>query len=232
MILVIEGIDGCGKTSVVEGVSQKLAVLQDQLRVCEMAFPNRESPTGRVIDGYLRDLEHFKGMDAYVHQALQVVNRLEVYKELNRRDYLNVLSRYTPSGIVYGLEDDLPREWLNRVTEALPVPDLCVLLVTDPVVAHARVMCDRGATSDQYERRGVDWFTRVARRYDELWAEADRNDIVLPTTWARVTTAGKTLDQLAEQIAKGFLSMFNCPCGKIHNDRLTACHEGEDDDEE
>lgn len=236
MIIAVEGIDGCGKTTVANELASRLAQSQKQYQVAQIAFPNRESPTGRAIDWYLRTPAKFEAFDAHVHQALQVVNRLELLPELVRQDRLNVLSRYTPSALVYGAIDGCGREWLERVTAALPLADLCVLLECSPEEAFTRMQA-RGVIADQYERRGVDWFRTVAARYDELWATQPKPGSVADTrgtVWLRLATGTATPGQLADRLERFFHGIFACRCGLLHNAARTPCHDEEvnDDDEE
>lgn len=170
MIVAIEGIDGCGKTSVVAAVVRELARRQKEHLVRSLAFPDRGSVTGQVIDAHLKATVGAPGwLDPYTHQALQVVNRLERLPELKDDMFINVCSRYTPSAFVYGRLDGCAPEWLARVTAGLPPADLNVLLAVEPATAWRRTQ--ERAGGDAYERRGVDWFQRAAAEYEALWAQ-------------------------------------------------------------
>ena len=227
MIIVVEGIDGSGKTSVVTALTEQLRAtyLPSTRTVEQLAFPYRHSPTGRVIDRYLRCPTQMTGIDAYAHQALQVVNRLEQLQWLADPARLNVLSRYTPSAMVYGGLDGCDADWLAQVTAALPLPDLCVLLTCEPELALSR-MRGRGVTSDQYERRGIEWFRAAAQAYDRLW---DANDTMRGldaegTVWLRLRPDGDdTPARVAAQIKSVFLGTFTCSCGRYHNAARTPC---------
>lgn len=214
MILAVEGIDGCGKTSVVAAVINELTQ-RHGYRARRLAFPDRETVTGRVLDAHLRATVGAPGwLDPYTHQALQVVNRCERLPELRDETWINVLSRYTPSAFVYGRLDGCERQWLERVTSALPPADLNVLLAVRPAVAWQR-MHERGVTSDAYERRGVTWFEEAAECYEGLWISSAAAEGY--PRWVILEASHKTPHELAEVIVNAFLTMFDCPCGKLHN---------------
>lgn len=233
MILVIEGIDGSGKTSVVREVARALTHRLPQKVVAELAFPNRQSPTGVVIDAHLRStVGQAHWLDPYAHQALQVVNRLEKLPELIEKHRVNVLSRYTTSALVYGALDGCDMAWLGRVTQALPEPDLNVLLAVDPVVAFQRMRA-RGVTSDAYERRGVEWFARCEERYEALWQagriqqelEARGGTPKSSTIWMQLDATAAPVEALAAHVVRAFMGLFSCECGGVHNRLVHPCPE-------
>lgn len=245
MNLVIEGIDGCGKTSVVAAVVRELNRHQGSYQVRSLLFPDRKTVTGQVIDLHLRSHAGGTGwLDPYTHQSLQIVNRLERLPELLNPGYINVMSRYTPSGYVYGCLDGCDGKWLDRVTAALPPADLNVLLAVSPTTAFKR-MRERGVTSDVYERRGVGWFHEAEDLYERYWAQRENTGHLVgydaggvtqvfrcagsKSSWMRVDAMTLTPEQLAEVIARAFLTMFACPCGILHNQALTACAKAKED---
>lgn len=238
MILAVEGIDGCGKTSVVAAVVDELTQ-RHGYRARSLVFPDRQTYTGQVIDAHLRSTVGAPGwLDPYSHQALQVVNGLERLPELRDETWVNVLSRYTPSGYVYGRLDGCDRQWLERVTSALPPADLSVLLAVNPATAFRRVH-ERGVTSDVYERKGIGWFHEAENLYEGLWTahESDGNLVGFGVTgepdvlrvpgavssWMRLDSSRNTPEPLARLIVASFLQMFSCPCGKLHNPAKTPC---------
>ena len=205
MIIAIEGIDGCGKTSVVAAVVRALARRQQKRLVRSFAFPDRSTITGQVIDAHLKATVGEPGwLDPYTHQALQVVNRLERLLELKDNMFVNVCSRYTPSAFVYGRLDGCAPEWLSRVTAGLPRADLNVLLAVDPETAFKR-MTERGPGADTYERRGVAWFRRCAEEYEALWTRAQR----FGSGWLRLDARTGTPESLAEAIVDTLTEVTN-----------------------
>jgi thymidylate kinase len=162
MLIVIEGCDGSGKSTVAENMAQRLGC-----RV--LSFPNDAGVTGPMIRSYLRqewwihrafdsegndcrNLQYpFRPPvdcvgDALVFQALHIANRMEVMPKLQAAaaDYTPyhavnlILARYWQSGWVYGQLDGLDPQWLRDVHQGMAQPTLNILLDLDPQTAMKR----------------------------------------------------------------------------------------------
>lgn len=174
MNIVIEGIDGCGKTTVCKSLAVSVQQRNPQHIVELVSFPDRGTQCGQLIDDFLKMPRELHGkLSAYYHQALHTVNKLELLPVLLSERKINILSRYTPSAYVYGVLDGVDVSWLNRVNSVLPEPDLCVLLDIDPKVAYDRIK-DR-KDNDGYETMDLEWFQRCAEEYRKLWPQFDTN---------------------------------------------------------
>lgn len=179
MLIVLEGIDGCGKTTVGEHIAKRLG--------CDLKhFPDDGAVTGPLIRSYLRQewridgIGHGAGQHLYkekdsalVFQALQITNRMESMELLTRcagnpSEHL-VLSRYWQSAVVYGAIDGLDVEWLEEVHASMTQADLNIFLYIDPAVAMLRLK-DRDGTkaAERYEAK-LDFLAQADERYRELW---------------------------------------------------------------
>jgi len=179
MLIVLEGLDGCGKTSVGEAVAK---VLDGTL----LHFPNDDGVTGPMIRSYLRGGWKTTGEEEVpengplAFQCLQLVNRMEAFYRLkdagqSTREHL-VLSRYWQSGLVYGELDGLDREWLKKIHEPLPHVDLNILLETSPVTAaKRREERDGGKDPERYEKR-LSTYGKLANLFQKLWSEQGEFD--------------------------------------------------------
>jgi dTMP kinase len=167
VIIAIEGLDGCGKTT----VSKLLAA---RLGAPYLKFPDRTTASGKVIDAALR---HGALIFPESFQALQVVNRVEKLPWLvaaSRHGLQHVVcDRYTASGLVYGMQDGLHRRDLEDWNACLPLPDLNVLLSVDPVCIDGVRL--KGRDREVYESRGLQGLEDQAKRFDDLWAERKDN---------------------------------------------------------
>jgi len=121
MLVAIEGGDKCGKSTIAQMFKKQYG--------CEsIKFPNRESLTGRVLDGFLSgswkiDLE-------LVHELFSA-NRHECInflKECSDSDDIFFLDRYFYSGAAYSICSGLEIEWCLSFDSDLPKPALVLWL--------------------------------------------------------------------------------------------------------
>ena len=180
-LIVIEGIDACGKTT----HSKKLV---QAMNATWLGFPARSTFYGKLIDGWLKgEWSCSGGADAAVFQAIQTCNRLECLPTMEHL-LLNgeniVCDRYWPSGVVYGCADGLEKKLLMTLHQFFPQPDLCILLDTPVEVARAR---RSGAKLDKYESRGSAYYEAIRESYLELFRE---QLISKPWAWCCVNGDG------------------------------------------
>jgi len=130
LIIALEGIDACGKSSQIAKLRQWFE--DEKGYECKVfSYPNYESETG------LKIREMLKGGDAdpLTLQSLMTVNRLEDTEKLwkyesgdGRCGPIAILDRYWWSGYAYGLFDGLDPSWLQRIHRGVTCPDLWVVL--------------------------------------------------------------------------------------------------------
>jgi dTMP kinase len=169
MIIAFEGMDASGKATHTKRLAEHLRQGYDFRRVTVMAFPVYDSPSGQKILQLLKQPDR----DPLVLQALMCVNRYEQYTVL--RDFAQdddsvlILDRYYGSGMVYGLEDGLSRDWLEDVHGALPVPDVWLLLDIPASVSFDR----RPERRDAYEGN-ASFLDRVRDGYTRFFTQQMR----------------------------------------------------------
>jgi dTMP kinase len=180
MILVLEGLDGCGKSTVMDALAERM-------NASTLVFPHDDSVTGKVIREYLRQEWHATNAhaEALAFQALQTVNRLECFPILKHyEDNLKadlILCRYWQSGWVYGQMDGLDPVFLEHIHQPMPKPYLNVLLQVPPDVAWRRVQQRKGVT-ELYETPHK--IEEAADLYNALWASraGDAQWIIIDAT--------------------------------------------------
>jgi dTMP kinase len=197
MLIVIEGGDGTGKSTVGEGVANVLG--------CELQhFPNDGGYTGRMIREYLAKRWTIEGAEgsalddnagAMAFQALQLANRMEVYPTLakaagSKKHHL-VCVRYWQSGLVYGLLDGLPEQWLYDIHEGLPREDLAILLDVTAETSLARQGA-RGESPERYEGK-LGFTQKVLQGYRNLWADMDRGHATIDARQSQHEVLTQTL---------------------------------------
>jgi thymidylate kinase len=183
---LVEGADGCGKTTVAKAIANYLS--------CRLLhFPDDEAVTGPMIREYLKNEwsiaceKRNRLRSALAFQALQVANRMEHMTDLERcADHPTrhiVLARYWQSGWVYGQLDGLDGEWLRRMHKTMAEPDLSILLDIEPKTSmDRRAARDGELPPERYEGK-VEFTTKVVQLYRDLW----------PTTSGVIVDANDTL---------------------------------------
>jgi len=175
MFISVEGPDCCGK-----GTQSKL--LAERLGAKPFKFPDRNTPIGALIYSHLFEEWHARPLDeklsgkreeinALMFQCMQLANRLEHAHDISTtllggQDVVS--DRYIASGIVYGGSDGLDPEYILRIQQYLPQPDLNILLDLDVSDIRTR-MEGRGDTPDRYEN--LDKLADIIQRYRMLWKE-------------------------------------------------------------
>lgn len=152
-IIVLEGLDGCGKSTQLELLHAALS----ESRPCRLiSFPNYESPTGRVVSDYLAGKIPCDGRNgAYAASAFYAADRYASFMTDWKKDYdagIAIISgRYATSNAIYQMTK-LPREewdgflaWLWEFEYGklgLPEPD-CVLFLDMPVEVSQKLLSAR-----------------------------------------------------------------------------------------
>lgn len=138
-IIVLEGLDGCGKSTQLEILYNNLAASKETRLI---SFPNYDSSTGRVVSDYLSGKIPCDGRaGAYAASGFYASDRYASYVTDWKRDYdsgsIIVSGRYTTSNAIYQMTK-LPREewsdyleWLKNLEYSrlgLPEPDRVIFL--------------------------------------------------------------------------------------------------------
>jgi dTMP kinase len=168
-LITVEGIDGAGKTTLVQALARELphdvAVLRE--------------PGGVALSERIRALVKDPGLrvGARAEALLYAAARAQLVEEaleprLAAGEWV-LLDRFVDSSLAYqGAGRELGVEAvraLNAFGTGGLEPDRTLLLRVDPARALARVD-GRGAGADRLEREAAEFFAAVAAAYDELAA--------------------------------------------------------------
>ena len=193
--IVIEGIDGAGKTTQIELLANRL---REQGRVVHVTA----EPTVSVSGGLLRDaLGGIANRTACEMAALFVLDR--IFHNVNPNGINAMLEkgidvicdRYYYSSLAYqGSETDF--EWVKSMNLNCPeirTPDLCIFLDLSPEESLKRI--SKGRTSTElYER--LDTLVSVRNRFFEVFELLrDRDNIKV------IDTTGDGIEEVAKKIA-------------------------------
>ncbi len=139
-IIVLEGLDGCGKSTQLELVVKALAERGRTVRL--VSFPNYDSHSGKVVSDYLRGVIPCEGVvGAYAASSFYAADRYISFNTDWKKHYDNgdiiVCGRYTTSNAIYQMtklaesERDEFLTWLwdyEYVKLGLPRPDKVLFL--------------------------------------------------------------------------------------------------------
>ncbi|KAJ2893633.1 thymidylate kinase [Zalerion maritima] len=152
-LIVLEGLDRSGKTTQVKLLEQRF-VEAGRSSVKVMRFPDRTTPIGQMIDGYLRRQSE---MDDHSVHLLFSANRWEAAKNIHAllsSGTTVICDRYYLSGMVYSTakgNPSLPLAWARNPEVGLPRPDIVLFLDLDEETARGR----GGWGGELYEKAGM-----------------------------------------------------------------------------
>ncbi len=159
MIIVIEGIDKSGKTTQANILKERLS---KDYKVDIFSFPDYSTRIGREIKLFLEDKAKYNTRTRHLlFSANRWENKGRLEELITNNDIL-ILNRYYQSNIVYGLDDNLPLEWLIMLDEGLPKEDITIILDIDEYTVR-----ERANTLDLFES-DTKKISNVIRLYREL----------------------------------------------------------------
>ena len=175
MLITVEGLDGAGKTTLIEG----LAAALDPVVVLR-------EPGGVEVAERIRALlaDPSLAVDSRAEALLYAAARAQLVAEQLQprlaRGETVLLDRFVDSSLAYqgagrGLGVEEIRA-LNAFGTGGLVPDRTLLLRIDPAAGLARIS---GRPADRLEQAGLAFFSAVAAAYDELAAAEPERFVVL-----------------------------------------------------
>ena len=189
-LFVIEGLDGCGKSTQLEMLKSKTG---DNTRF--ISFPNYDSASGEIIKDYLsgRFAEENGKAGAYTASSFYAVDRYISYKTDWEKDYQAgktiIAARYTSSNAIYQmtkLDKSQWDEYLSWLEDyeydkfGIPRPDKVVFLDM-PIEVSQKLLSSRyGGNEDKKDihERNVDFLK--ACREAALYTAKKKGWFILP----------------------------------------------------
>ncbi len=173
-LITIEGLDGAGKTTLAQGLIRELGA-----RMKPGAPPPEllREPGGVELSERIRELVKDPAMrvgaraEALLYAAARAQLVEELLTPLLTAGTTVVLDRFVDSSLAYqgaarGLGIEAVRA-INALATGGLTPDRTLLLRVSPDTGRER-QSERGREPDRLEREGNDFFTAIARAYDEL----------------------------------------------------------------
>jgi dTMP kinase len=135
-LIVIEGIDRSGKKTHAMRLLERLR--REGRRSEYITFPDYQTPLGKEIKRFLLGRTQFR---PEVRQLLYVANRWERANDIFnwlREERIVIADRYIPSGLAYGLANNLGLEWMLKMETGLPIGDIVIVIDVPVDVARRR----------------------------------------------------------------------------------------------
>jgi len=164
MFIVVEGIDGCGKSTVASLLAAEIGKKRPVFHTFE---------PGHVRDGLYRQLIMENVDNPFVVAALFTIDRAEHVKKMIKPALAKgewvVCERYADSTLAYqGYGMGLDKDLINRMNEeAIDSlwPDKIFYLDIEPHLALARL---QNKEKDALEGQGLEFLQRVREGYEEI----------------------------------------------------------------
>ena len=146
--IAIEGVDGCGKSTHARLLAKWLR--SKGYRVVVTDEPTN-GPIGRVIKRVLRgELKVPVAAEALLFAADRLHHAEQLIVPALRKGKIVITERYYFSSLAYQAARRLPAQWIAKLNERAPTPDLAVLIDVPAYVALDRI---RGARKlDTFEK--------------------------------------------------------------------------------
>ncbi len=147
-LIVIDGLDGCGKSTQLERLSAYLQ--QSGVDYKQICFPDYDQPSSALVKMYLAGEfgDQPDAVNAYAASSFYAVDRYASYKKFWQTDYetntLIVAARYTTSNAIHQMSKLPESEWDNYLQWlehyeyellGLPRPDAVLFLDMPPAVS-------------------------------------------------------------------------------------------------
>ncbi|GAK74198.1 MAG: dTMP kinase [Candidatus Phytoplasma asteris] len=165
-LIVFEGLDGSGKTSLIHA-------LQPLLKTPHQLYQGLGSSS---LGKEIRDLFlNFQQVDYLTRFYLSLVNMAQIQAELFKNNQLIILDRWLPSTYAYQLfpfsKEKKQLSPLKKIFKLnhetiLKKPDLLIYLDIDPLIGRTRKKKQKNHQRDLIERQSLTYFQNVRQGYD------------------------------------------------------------------
>lgn len=122
LLIVLEGIDQCGKTTISKLLKNKLEELN--LKTIIQTFPDKSTLIGNVINSYLQGNTKLSPQESHLLYSLNRHEKKSFMEEKLYNNYNIICDRYIFSGIAYSLANGLDYDFSSNTEQYLIKPDL------------------------------------------------------------------------------------------------------------
>ena len=169
---VVDGMDGCGKSTVANIIRDELESRGRKVLVIE--HPNKNIVIGRLERAFLEGDSKMHIMMSTVCYIGDVMHSLITVRGRKYRDYDDIIFVRYSMAVAY-ISDGLCKTAYDVITRILPTPDVKVLVDVEPEMALSRIL-SRGENLEVFE---TDDKLRIVRKrmlsISDGWAVIDNS---------------------------------------------------------
>lgn len=197
--IVVEGIDGSGKTTLVTGISARLVELSKSIDVLTTREPTRHATTIRADMAAGTD----ENDDAEAYAKVFIADRknhvqASIGPALRFGTHV-VCDRYMGSTIAYQGNQGMDVKHLIRCHTGMPFPDLTIIL--DLPAEAARARREAAGSTDVFDRAKLDWVKSLRQRFLDLPQHfPEAKFVVVDATLSREEVLSFAMEHVIETI--------------------------------
>lgn len=180
--IVFEGIDGSGTSTQAELLKNYLL---DQSVSAVMTTEPSNGPIGNMIrEGFkkriifVEDEKLFDEQMAYLFAADRhdhLYNKIDGVLALNRKSITTICTRYFFSSLVYHVSNDEEYQFVKKLNEKFPLPDLTIYIDNPIEISLQRISLR--AHRDTYENK--EKLLKVKKNYERVFSEYNQNLLII-----------------------------------------------------
>ncbi len=150
MFIVLEGIDGSGKTTILQGLTEYF--LKQKLDYLIVTREPTKSPAGKKIRKGLNKKEEHSAEEFFnLYEKDRISHIKSLKKFLKKKNTIILCDRYVHSTVAYQYAQGLSKEKLLKHVKEVPAPDLT--LIFDLPVDDALKRSNQRGETDLFERK-------------------------------------------------------------------------------
>jgi dTMP kinase len=180
--IVFEGIDGSGTSTQAELLKNYLL---DQSVSAVLTTEPSNGPIGNMIrEGFkkriifVEDEKLFDEQMAYLFAADRhdhLYNKIDGVLALNRKSITTICTRYFFSSLVYHVSNDEEYQFVKKLNEKFPLPDLTIYIDNPIEISLQRISLR--AHRDTYENK--EKLLKVKKNYERVFSEYNQNLLII-----------------------------------------------------
>lgn len=138
MIVSIEGLDGSGKSTIIEKVAEKL--MKHNIDVLITSEPTN-GPVGKLIKEYLKQqqIERDRNLEALLFAADRLWHWKNVIQPAVISGKIVITDRYLHSSLAYQSTNLIEEKWILEINKYVPDPDISVFIDVPPEICLKRL---------------------------------------------------------------------------------------------